>query len=245
MIAGAGWRWTWVALAGICGLVLAPTAFLLLARRRTLHGRSQAPPLPREPDRAERRGLLADWRFYAMLTVTAPVPFVGTGVIFFQGTIAELRGWSAAVFPTGFMLFAATRALFALSAGAWVDRIGSLRLLALPTTLFATGLVALTQPSPVFAYVFFVFLGVGFGASSGVMTTAWADLFGSRRLGLIKGISGSVAVVIAAAAPVAFGWAFDAGIPLNGILWTCVAFMAALAWPMSVLLKRKGRRQTG
>ncbi|HEX9785867.1 MAG TPA: hypothetical protein VGA56_24455 [Opitutaceae bacterium] len=62
-----------------------------------------------------------------MLAVTAPVPFVGTGVIFFQGTIGEIRGWSPAVFPTGFMLFAIVRALFSLSAGAWVDRIGSVR----------------------------------------------------------------------------------------------------------------------
>ena len=58
-------------------------------------------------------------------------------------------------------VFAVVRALFSISAGAWADRIGSLRLLAVPTTLFGAGLGCLTLESPVFAYVFFALLGVG------------------------------------------------------------------------------------
>jgi len=237
-----GWRPTWLVLAAVSALVLAPIAFRLLAQRR-----SQAPTpggagaLPR-PAHHDRGSLLHDWRLYAMLTVSVPVPFIGTGLIFFQSTIAEIRGWSPTVYPTGFMVFAATRALFSIFAGAWVDRLGSLRLLAAPTTLFALGLVFLAQPPTFFAYVFFALLGVGFGAASGVMTTAWADLFGTARIGLIKGISSSVAVISTALAPVVFGWLFEAGVALETLLWSCAALILALAWPLCLLLYRRGSR---
>lgn len=241
LIALAGWRGAWLVFAGVCAATLMPAAFALLASRRKRHGRSAGgDPEARPAPLAERRGLLRDWRFYAMLTVTAPVPFVGTGVIFFQGTIGEARGWSAAVFPTGFVLFAAVRALFALSAGAWVDRVGSLRLLALPTTLFAFGLLVLTRPEPVCAYIFFAMLGIGFGASSGIMITAWTDLFGVQRIGLIKGMSSSVAIVSTALAPVVFGLLFEAGVPHNAIFLGGAAFMVSCSWPMSLLLARRG-----
>jgi len=238
LIALLGWRWAWVTLAGLCAGVLAPAAFGLLARRRARHGRSHAPASARESQPSERRGLLRDWRFYAMLAVTSPVPFVGTGVIFFQSTIAAARGWSPTVFPTGFIVFAIVRALFSLSAGAWADRIGAVRLLAAPTTLFALGLACLAQPSPVFAYAFFALLGVGFGASSGVMTTAWTDLFGAHRIGLIKGLSSSVAVILTALAPIVFGWVFEAGFTLETILWTCAGGMITISWPMALALRR-------
>ncbi len=238
LIAWFGWRGAWIALAVLSAGVLAPAARLLLARRRAKRGRVQAGGQgAREPAR-DRGGLLRDWRFHAMLAVSAPVPFVGTGVIFFQGGIAEVRGWSPAVFPTGFLVFAVVRAFVSLSAGAWADRIGAVRLLAVPALVFAAGLGCLAQPSPVFTYVFFALLGVAFGASSGVTTSAWAELFGSRRIGLIKGLSGSVAVFLTAGAPVVFGWALEAGFPLEAILWTCAGGMVALAGPAALALGR-------
>jgi len=244
LIHALGWRWAWVAVAAVAALVLAPTATALLARRRMLYGVAQPPEGGRAATAAEFWEVVRDWRFWAMLVVTAPVPFVGTGIIFFQGMIAEARGWNAAVMPTGFIVFAVVRALFSISAGAWADRIGSLRLLAAPTTLFGAGLGFLTLESPVFAYVFFALLGVGFGASSGVMTTAWTDLFGAQRIGLIRGLSGAVGVVCTALSPMAFGWAHDAGVPLNGVLWGSAAFMAVCAWPMCGVLARHGRRRS-
>ena len=237
-----GWRWAWVAVAAVCALVLAPAAAMLLARRRAQYGMAQPPEGGRAATRAEFLEVLRDWRFYAMLVVTGPVPFVGTGIIFFQGMIAEARGWHAAVVPTGFIVFALVRALFSISAGAWADRLGSLRLLAVPTTLFGAGLGFLTLDSPAFAYVFFALFGVGFGASSGVMTTAWTELFGAQRIGLIRGLSGAVGVAATALSPMAFGWAHEAGVPLNAVLWGSVAFMIVCAWPMCGLLARYGRR---
>lgn len=239
VIALVGWRFTWAILALVAVAGFLPLALWLL---RGPHG----PCLPETKARAanpastgDRATLLRDWRFYAMLAITLPVPFMGTGIIFFQANIAEARGWGPAVFPTGFIVFAIVRAGFSLIAGSWADRIGSLRLLPLPTSLFALGLICLI-PSPVaFAYVFFAILGVGFGASSGIMTTAWTDLFGSARIGMVKGLSGSVGVFSTAVAPVAFGLAFAAGISLNQLLISCAVAILAVAWPLSLALLRE------
>ncbi len=241
LIGALGWRGAWLALAAVCVLVVAPSASVLLAKRRAKYGLAQAPETSPPSSWAERMAVLRDWRFYAMLVVTVPVPFAGTGIIFFQSTIAETRGWGPAIVPTGFVVFALVRALFSLSAGAWVDRIGSLRLLAAPTTLFAAGVACLTFDSPLFAYAFFALLGVGFGAASGVMTTAWADLFGAERIGQVRGLSGVVGVGATAIAPMVFGWALEIGIPINTLLWGNVLFIAGCTWPMCVVLARRGQ----
>lgn len=239
-IAGLGWRATFWILA-----VVAVGGFLPLALRLLRGGHGPYTEATEAAGAAHSDGrrskLLQDWRFYAMLAISVPVPFMGTGIIFFQASIAEARGWNAAIFPTGFIVFAVVRAGFSLVAGSWADRLGSLRLLPLPTSLFALGLLCLL-PSPVaFAYVFFAILGVGFGASSGILTAAWTEIFGAERIGLVKGLSGSVGVFSTALAPVAFGMAFAAGISLNLLLTSCAVAILAVAWPLSVVLSRVQR----
>lgn len=41
---------------------------------------------------ADRSVILRELRFYAMLGMIAPLPFVTTGIIFFQATLAKQRG---------------------------------------------------------------------------------------------------------------------------------------------------------
>ena len=48
--------------------------------------------------------------------------------------------------------------------------------------------------------------------------------------------------VATAPSPMAFGWAHDAGVPLNGVLWGSAVFMAVCAWPMCGVLARYGHR---
>lgn len=245
LVATIGWRWSWGVLGAVSLVGILPLSLALLARRRALHGITphSEDTAPRT-DGASRSRLLHEWRFYAMLIITAPIPFVGTGVIFFQGTIAETRGWSAAVFPTGFLVFAAVRALCSLSFGAWVDRIGALKLLIVPSVMFAIGLIFLAQPSALVAYGFFAFLGISFGASSGVMTVAWAEQFGSERIGLIRGLSSSVAVFVSALAPIAFGFVFEAGVSIEAIMWTSSILMVAVTVPVALALWSAASRGT-
>jgi hypothetical protein len=104
--------------------------------------------------------------------------------------------------------------------------------------MFAIGLVFLAQPPVAFVYGFFVFLGMSFGASSGVMTAAWAEQFGSERIGLIRGLSSSVAVFLTALAPMTFGFVLEAGASIEALMWTCAALMVVIPVPVAAILWR-------
>lgn len=242
-----GWRETWCVLAGVCALVLIPTARLLVAR----HPPTAADVDDEETDErrddderaAKRRSILRDGRFYAMLAMMAPLPFVATGVIFFQATLAEQRGWSGAIFASGFFVYAVVRAACSISAGAWVDRLGAVRLLPVPALAAAVGLALLVRPEPVFAYLFFIAFGLGFGASGAIITAAWTEMFGTEQLGSIRAMSSSFSIFLTAAAPMCFGLAFNRAMPVEVVLFACVLLMLGLAWPASIVVRRIHRKR--
>lgn len=237
-VLGFGWRGAWLVLALLAAGALWPLSRALLARHPRTNVDHERSLAVKDTGPRRRRELLRQPKFYAMLAAMSPLPFVGTGVIFFQATLAESRGWSPAIFPTGFMLFAVVRAFCSLSAGAWVDRVGALRLIPLPPLLFAVGLGGLLQESPWGAYAFFVCLGMSFGAAGAVTTAAWVELFGSRLIGTIRSVSSGVAILITAAAPWIFGISLDAGWPFELMLLVSVALMLGLGWPLSVVVRR-------
>lgn len=237
LIVGVGWRGTWGLMGTLCLAGLLPLSWWLL-RRSSRAELPQKASVASNPKTAQRAPIARDWRFYAMLGMMAPLPFAGTGVIFFQGLLAESRGWGAAVFPTGFMLFAVVRALFSLSAGAWVDRLGAVRLIAVPSFAFAAGLACLLNPAPVWAYVFFVCLGVSFGTSGAITTAAMTELFGAEKIGAIRGLSSAVAVFLTAAAPWIFGLSLDAGYSMEAIIFSSALLVPGIAWPLSLLIRR-------
>jgi MFS family permease len=234
LLAFAGWRHTWLLLAAVSLVVFLPLARWLGARHR--HDRTE-PPSPRVAHHGTG-SLWRDWRFLSLLVMMAPLPFVSTGVIFFQGFIAESHGWTDTVIPTAFIVFALVRAVWSLSAGAWVDRLGAIRLIPLPPLLFGLGLLFLFHSSPFSAHLFFAFLGLSFGCAGAISTGTWSDVFGTDRLGFIRGISSSAAVFVTALAPLVFGLAIDHGLTLEGMILGNVILLLGLAFPASLLLRR-------
>lgn len=243
-IATLGWRFTWAGSAFFIAALLIPLTRLSLKHRyhkgeSENNGEKSASDSDNQSETvsAAQRSLWLDWRFYLMLGIISPLPFVGTGVIFFQASLAEARGWSLAVFPSGFFLFAVVRALFSLSAGAWVDRIGPLRLIGFPGLAFALGITFLLHPAATMVIPFFIFMGISFGASGAVMTATFTEIFGKNRIGAVRGASSSLAVFIAASAPAIFGWVLDSGATLEHLLTGCVFLLLIFAWGASLLLR--------
>lgn len=242
VILAAGWRSAWLMLAALLVVVALPLARALVLRHDNTDTDHEAAEARAGGNGSGRRAILRDWRFHAMLGLMAPLPFVGTGVVFFQASIAGERGWNPAVFATGFMVFASVRATCSLSAGAWVDRLGAVRLLPVPPFAFAVGLAFLFAPEPGWAYLFFVGMGVSFGSSGAIMTAAWTELFGVANIGTIRGLSSSVGVFITATAPVVFGLALSQGMPFEGLILGSAGSMMLIAWPLSVAVRRARRR---
>lgn len=238
LVAGVGWRLSWVALAAVGVAGFLPLALMLLRRCGTGSGGDEI-ARPRPGVAARQAALRSDWRFYVMLVIMAPLPFVSTGIIFFQGVLAETRGWSPAIFPTGFLVFALARALFSLSAGAWVDRLGAVRLLAVPTLTFAVGLAFLLREDEIGAFGFFLGMGISFGSSGAITNAAWAELFGRDQIGAVRGLSSAVGVFVTAAAPFFFGLALNAELPLEVLILAGAVLMLGVSWPMSLLIRSR------
>lgn len=242
-IALIGWRWAWGGVAlGVVAIGI-PLLFAGLARRdQRGEAGDEAEPSDKSnggPERPAAHSVWLDRRFQLMIGVVAPLPFVGTGVIFFQATLAESRGWSVALFPLGFLLFALVRAFVSLSAGAWVDKVGAARLLVLPGLAFAVAIAALMHPSVWVIFAFFVMMGVSFGSSGAIMTSAFTEIFGKERIGTVRGASSSVAVFLTAAAPALFGWILAAGIAIESILGVCAVVLVVLPGACAFGLRRR------
>lgn len=237
-VASVGWRGTWSLLACICALIFIPTAAALASRHPPVPKDVEAVRAQRARAVAARRRLIRDWRFYAMLGMLAPLPFIGTGIIFFQSILASGRGWSAAVFPTGFLMFAIIRALCSLSTGAWVDRLGAVGLLALPPLTLVVGLASLLRPEPAWAYVFFVLFGLSHGSSGAINTAAWTEMFGTDCIGAIRGLSSSFTVFLTAAAPAAFGFALDHAVTAETLILGSALLVLVTTWPLSVVMRQ-------
>jgi predicted MFS family arabinose efflux permease len=175
-----------------------------------------------------RLRLLRTPAFGATLAIVLTPAFVITAVFFHQGALAEWRGWSTASVAGAFVVFAACRTLATLVTGRVVDRVGPLPMLRFHLLPLAGGLLALGfAPASLALWPLFAGLGLTIGAGSVLTVTLWTELFGSRRLGMVRGVHAALMVVATAVSP------FLAGLVLNGpeaLAWTTasVAVYAAL-----------------
>lgn len=238
LTAVADWRWAWWLAAGIALAVYVPLL-------RGLAGDSRPPPGGTRDGAANwrRRDLLRNPAYLAVLSVVLVPPFVVTAVFFHQSSLGELRHWAPWQVAAAFTLFAACQAAATMAAGRLVDRFDSpavMRFLLLPlgVGLLALGLV----PGSVGLFVLFAGLGGTAGANAVVAGAVWAELFGTRQLGRVRGVYAALMVLSSAASPPLLGAALAAQWPLA---WLCAAGAgyAALAPQLAGrLLRGRGAR---
>lgn len=155
-----------------------------------------------------RRDNAPFWRDTAFLmNLPASVIFSSlfTGLLLFHVTWADMMGWSAAWIATCFAGFALSRVMASITTGPWVDRYGPRPLFLLHLVPFTGALiVAALFSGPWVPLVFFV--GAGFTAGMGNIKTAlWAELYGSHRIGAVRGLSAALTVAGTAIGPMVLG----------------------------------------
>jgi MFS family permease len=220
--AWVGWRQAWGAIGLFVALGVIPSLLWLLKGHAARHRAFAMANPGQAPALASRRlSILRDVRFYLCLpTVLAP-PFIITGLFFHQSTVAEENGWSLAWLASCFIAFAVVQAFSSFQSGILVDRIGAVRLLPFYLAPMAVGLLVLALFSqPVAALIYMIGLGLTAGLDATVGTSAWAELFGTQRLGSIRAVAASLMVFSTALSPALIGWALDHGVT--------IAFMAGL-----------------
>lgn len=234
------WRWLWLAV-GTFMLVAAMPLMRVLAA--PLPGRPAADEPMTGPEGPTGRWLLLqDRRFLAALSVVLVAPFVVTAVFLHQGTLAEMRLWRPTQVATAFLGFAAFQAAATWLSGRLVDRIGSTGLMRLYLLPLGLGVLAMGFLEGVVAlWLLFCGLGLTAGSNAVVAGAVWVEVFGTRRLGMVRGVYAGLMVVATAIAPTLLGLALAAGISLEAMALGTAAWVVAVP-PFAAPLLRSSSR---
>ena len=204
------WRFIWVGVAALYFFALPAAATWLINRARFTS--FVAPDFKISPPSARRnlgsafRLMTTDHRFWWLLPVQMLLPMLMTAAFLYQAPIAESKGWSTAFMASLFTVFAISKAITALFSGQRIDRDGALRLVGWVATPAAAGFVLLAWSNhPAAAIGFFILAGITGGSAGNVLTSIWAEIYGTAQLGAIKGLTSSIAVISSAIGPAIAG----------------------------------------
>ncbi|MDZ7789531.1 MAG: MFS transporter [Xanthomonadales bacterium] len=231
------WRGVWLFSTVILVAVALPLVYALARPLVGAGGAADADVEGLDPSVLSRRALFTNARFLRALTVVLVSPFIVTALFLHQGTLAERLDWSLGQVAAGFVLFAAMQGLAAFSGGRLVDRFSARALLRFYLLPAALGVLALglLPPAPAM-WVMFAGLGLTAGINGVVSGALWVELFGTSKLGMIRGVYAALMVVSTAIGPVVLGFLFDLDVSL-------MAMGAALAIYMVVVPNLVAGRQ--
>lgn len=213
------WQAAWV-IASIALMVFALPVILGLWRiERTPQGDEEQGGAQHTARDWTRGEVLKDPYFYIILIGVLAPPFIGTTIFFHQDWLIEYRGYNPLVFASAFPLMAGTTIVFALIAGALIDRLGSLKLLPFfLVPLAISSLLAGLLAQDWGIYLFMVLLGVSYGFTSTLFGALWPEIYGTKYLGSVRSIIVSAMVFSTALGPGLTGGLIDMGIPLTNQL---------------------------
>ncbi|MDT8409368.1 MAG: MFS transporter [Wenzhouxiangellaceae bacterium] len=165
-----------------------------------------------------RSKLFTNAQFLRVLTIVLVPPVLITALFLHQGAIAERQQWLLIDVGKGFVLFAMAQALAAFLSARLIDRFSArvlLRFQLLPAALglLSLGLLA-SSPS---LWVMFAGLGITAGLNGVIAAAIWVELFGTRQLGMIRGVYAALMVLSTALGPIALGALLDFEVSLLAI----------------------------
>lgn len=209
------WRQTWWVAMGALVLIGMPVLVGLARTFGALQPQEQSSGVPVEATESlsqptqtnlTRWTLLTQPKFLLTLPMVLGSAFVITALFLHQGSLAEIKQWPLSVIATAFVLFAFSQAVSAFVTGRLIDAFGSVVLLRFFLWPMAGALCVLGFADSANG-VWWVFAGLGATAgANGVLAGAiWAELFGLKQLGLIRGVYSAFMVVASAIAPMLFG----------------------------------------
>lgn len=195
-IAGIGWRNSWLLLAAGMLVIFLPGIYLLVHKRSAFQ---KAPDQADQKtnDRDSSRGqVLRDPIFWILIPVTLFVPFFKTGFFIHQNLVAQGKGWSPEWLGTCFLAYGAARILAYFMVGPMIDRWSAKRVLVGILGPLLIGLFILwgfEHRWAALGYMFFA--GITGSMAASTNSALWAELYGVRYLGAIKGTVSTLMVL--------------------------------------------------
>ena len=237
-----GWRAGWLAVgATVLAAGFLPTWLLMVRRPEDLGlapdgAAPDARPRPGHATVSEpsftRSEALATRAFWLLSIYTVLVWPVQAGVSLHQAAHVTERGLSLATAVSGVTVFSATSGASALLFGLALRRLGVRTGLLLSAVGMAIGPILIARvESPADVLIAAAIFGAGMGGMQTSMPVAWADYFGRRSFGAIRGVSLAIQVSAQAVGPLLSGVLRDATSDYGASLTTFAALagLAALA----------------
>lgn len=251
-----GWRAGWLAVAVTVMIAGFAPAFLLMVRRPEDVGllpdggpaagsgaASAASGGAPEPEPAFTRGEAISTRAFWMLALfTLLVYPVQAGTSLHQAAHLVERGLSQAEAVMCVTTFSVTAAISGLMLGLGSRRLGIRFALAVAgAALTASGMVLAFVTGLAQGLAGVVLFGIGIGGMMTVLPISWADYFGRRNFGAIRGIALTIQVTAQASGPLISGILRDWTGDYTASLMTFTAF-AALGTAAALLITRPVQR---
>jgi len=237
------WRALWVVAAGLLACLM-PVLWRLLRTERTPQSfAAEAGGTGMGGRMWTRAQVLRHPVFWLMVPALLGPAAWGTAFFFHQVHLAEAKGWSHATIVALFPLFTVTGVGFMVLSGVLVDRFGSLRLAPVYLLPTATGflLFGLTDSIAAGAGAM-VLIGISQGMHATLMSTLWAEVFGTRNLGSIRAMLGAVMVFGTAIGPGVTGALIDRGLSFQAQT-PGIAGWFVLAAALASLAARRARAE--
>jgi len=243
-IAAYSWRSGWILLAVLMLLFFLPAVLFLLRRDPHITAMNEfngGQSLKKEVAQTLHEArhwttgeMLKDRRFYLLLLSFLIPPAFMTGLFFHQGSLMAWKGWSMHIVAAAFVSFAVSRIVISFAVGPMVDRYTAKKIYPYSLIPFALGLLCLAWGRELYwVFIYLAGAGISMGFSMTVQGALWAELYGTKELGSIRGILASLMVLSTAIAPPLLGYWLDGGMNPTSILFGMIAlifFGSLLAW---------------
>ncbi len=229
-IALFGWRQSYMVVA-LATLLLLPGLLLLLAGHGKRHqeylaemdSRADRSKEPGDQAHKTRKQVLWEWRFWLIMFGTLSSSLILTAMFFHHLNLAQAKGWSGTWVTGNYGVYAVATVITSFAVGPLVDRLTAVRVMPLYMLPLAVAFVSLIYgESPYWVLPYMLLMGVTTGLYYTGTPALLTELYGTRHLGAIKSMVGSLGVFATALGPVLVGILLDTGLGMDDI---CLVFV--------------------
>jgi MFS family permease len=180
-----------------------------------------------------RANLFKDKNFYLISINAIILPFLVTGLFFYQTTLASFKNWSLEWLSFSFLGFAAGRTISSLISGKLIDNYSAQKIFPLYLIPFALGLgLLLFFNHSYVAIIYLTLTGISVGLGGTIKTAVVAEIYGVHSLGGIRSVFTTIMILGTALSPILFGIIIDGGYSFSIIIYSgigLVVFVSVLS----------------
>ncbi|MDT0641752.1 MFS transporter [Zunongwangia sp. F363] len=158
-------------------------------------------------------------KFGIMMPAIFMLGFTNTAIFFYQYVFVENKGWSAQLYAGFFVVYAASRFLFSLIGGSWVDKYSARKMFRYYLIPINIGLLPFAfMDSIIGALIYLILAGITTGMSGTVKTAIIAEMYGLEKMGAIRSVFTMFMVVSTALGPLVIGLLIDWEVNFSNIM---------------------------